>query len=563
MIGQEGVLRRIAGLLRPERRRIDLALAAGTGCAWCAIGLATASGLLISRSALRPAVASILVLSGVVQVLALGRGGLRYLERIASHDAALACLGSIRVWFYERLEPLAPAALGTERSGDLLARFAGDVDALQSIVVRGLVPLVTGPLALLAGLALAWAMLPAAAALAALLGLGLVALVPLAAWRLEGTGEPELSAVRGRLAGETADLLEGAAEIVAAGAEDAWLARVAAAQAAVEEAERRAAWRYGIREALGLLFWGLGPVAMLVAGIPAVRSGRLPGTSLAALVLLGWATLEVLRAVPPAVDDLREGLRTASRLFAIADRRPVVADPAVPLPGPDFGPVDAQDLQVRYEPDRPPALSGVSFALPPGGRLAVVGPSGAGKTTLAQALLRFAAVDGGRLAIGGSDIAAYTQDGVRSLVGLLAQDTYLFDTTVGANVRLARPDATDGEVEAACRVAGLGPWLDTLPDGLATPVGQDADRVSGGERQRIALARALLGHRRILVLDEPTANLDAATGREVMANVWAATEGDTVVVITHDPELAWSVGTVLSLRDGRSVAGEPPAAQPF
>lgn len=545
--------RRVWGLLAPLRGRILLAVAAGSAAALSGIGLIAVSGLLISRAALRPAVLDLMVLIGMVRLLAIARGGFRYLERIASHDAALRSLGDVRVWFYRRLEPLAPGALGAARSGDLLGRFAGDVDSLQSVVVRGIVPLAVAAVTSVASLVLASLILPAGAAILTVLALVAGAVVPWVSRRLESPQEQRLAEHRGLLAAEVANLLDGAAEIVAFGAEEAWLDRLDHADASLEVAERQAAWRGGIREGLGLLVWALAPVAMLVVGIPAVRSGRLPGVDLGALTLLGWATLELLRGVPAALDALRSDLRTAERLFAIADRPSPVVDPPVALPAPGPGAVGATDLRVRYGPGLPLALDGLDLAVEPGRRVAVVGPSGAGKTTFAQALLRFTGIESGSLALDGHDVRDYAQDDVRGVVGLLAQDAHLFHTSVGANIRIARPDATDEEVLEACDRAGLSPWLATLGAGLATPVGSGGALVSGGERQRIALARALLAGRRILVLDEPTANLDPETGREVIDCLLATTGEATVLLITHDLAAAARSDQIVVVEAGRAV----------
>jgi ABC-type multidrug transport system fused ATPase/permease subunit len=185
--------------------------------------------------------------------------------------------------------------------------------------------------------------------------------------------------------------------------------------------------------------------------------------------------------------------------------------------------------------------------------VAVVGPSGAGKTTVALALLRFAGIESGTLALDGHDVAEYHQEDVRSTVGLLAQDAHLFNTTIGANVRVARPDVSEEEVVDACARAGLSPWLGTLPGGLDTRIGSGGALVSGGEGQRIALARALLAGRPILVLDEPTANLDPETGREVIGGLLSAISDETVVLITHDLAAAARADEIVVVEGGRTV----------
>ncbi|HYR62117.1 MAG TPA: thiol reductant ABC exporter subunit CydC [Actinomycetota bacterium] len=545
--------RRAFALLAPQRARIALAVAAGSAAALCTIGLMAASGLLISRAALRPAVLDLMVLVAVVRLLAIGRGSFRYLERLASHDAALRSLGGIRTWFFRRLEPLAPGGLGGERTGDLLGRFAGDVDSLQSLIVRGVVPVAVAVVSAVASVALAWLVLPVGAAVLAVLALLAGGAAPWLALRLESVEERTLAEARGELAADVADLLDGVQEIVAFGRQDEWLGRLDRAEAALEAAERHAAWRKGLREGLGLLVWGLAPPAMLAVGIPAVRSGRLPGVDLGALVLLGWATLEVLRSVPAAVDSLRADLRTAGRLFDLADRQPPVVDPPNTLPAPGPGPILVEHLRVRYGPGLPLAADGLGLAVEPGGVVALVGPSGAGKTTVAQTLVRFCGIESGSVVVDGHDVAGYAQDGVRALVGLLAQDAYVFNTTIGANIRLARPEAADEELDEACRKAGLSAWLAALPLGLETPAGNDGALVSGGERQRIALARTLLAGRGVLVLDEPTANLDPETGRRVIDEILAAASGATVVLITHDLAAAAKADAIVVVDRGRTV----------
>lgn len=544
---------RMGALLRPLRGRIALAVLAGAAAALSTAGLLAASGLLISRSALRPAVLDLMVLIGVVRLLALGRGTFRYLERIASHDAALRSLPRVRVWFYQRLEPLAPGGLRSRRSGDLLSRFAGDVDSLQSFVVRGIVPLGAGVVAALACLALAWVLLPAGAALLALLALVPGALVPWVACLAENDDEERTGEARGRLAADVADLMDGAAEIVGYGREQDWLGRLGRAEAALEAAERRVAWRTGLREGIGRLALGMAPLAVLVVGIPAVRSGRLPGVDLAALVLLGAATLDIVRTIPGAVDSLRSELRTAGRLFALADHPAPVRDPATPLRAPVLAPIAVEDLHVRYGPDLPLALDGVDLTVEPGRCLALVGPSGGGKTTLANTLLRFSGIESGSVRIAGDDIRAFAQADVRRLIGLLAQDAHIFNTTIGANIRLARPDASGAEVAEACRQAGLTRWLATLPQGLATPAGDDGALVSGGERQRIALARALLAGRDVLILDEPTSNLDPGTAAQVIGDLLPAAAGRSTVLITHDLAAASRADSIVVVDRGGSV----------
>jgi ABC-type multidrug transport system fused ATPase/permease subunit len=272
---------------------------------------------------------------------------------------------------------------------------------------------------------------------------------------------------------------------------------------------------------------------------------------LAALVLLAMAAFEAVRPLPDAAQHLAATAGAAARLLALTDREPSVRDPDEPLPLGEGRVLRLERARLRYEPDGPWVLDGIDFELRPGKLVALVGPSGAGKTTVANVLVRFRDLDEGRALLDGHDLRAYAQDDVRRVVALAGQEAHLFATTIRENVRLARPDATDDELVAALRRARVWDWVASLPGGLNTEVGESGGLVSGGQRQRIALARAFLSGARLLVLDEPTAHLDPETAAQVLDDLLDAADGTGVLLITHSPLRLERFDEVLRLEHGR------------
>ncbi len=548
-----GTLRRLLGLLRPYRRRIALAAAAGAVTVLAGVGLLTLSTYLIAAAALRPPLLELTVAIVGVRALALLRGVARYGERLATHDTAFRVLTDLRVRVYEALVPLSPAGLAGERRGDVLSRVVTDVDALQDLFVAGLVPPLGGLVAAMAVVLLTALLLPPAVPVMAgglLLG-GLV--LPALAHRLGRRPGRRVAAAKGALAAEVVELLDAAPELIVYGRVEEALARMDAADAELTALDATSTSRGGLLGGGLVLVTGLTVVGVLAVAVPAVRAGSLRGVLLGAVAVMALSAFEAVVPVATALQRLTATLVSARRLFALTDRPPPVADPAEPAPAPAGQEVRLEGLTVRYPGAAQPALEGVDLRLTPGRRVAVVGRSGAGKTTLAQALLRFLDGEAGTYRVDGRDVAVLAQDDVRRIVGLAAQDAHLFPTGIGANVRLARPDATDDELQAALDGAQLSGWVASLPAGLDTEVGERGRLVSGGQAQRIALARALLGGQRHLVLDEPTADLDPVTGAAFLHDALAATADRGLLLITHDLRAMASMDEILVLDGGRVV----------
>jgi ATP-binding cassette, subfamily C, bacterial CydC len=548
-------LGRVLWLARPLRGRLILAVLAGAMATSCGIALLATSGFLLARASQHPNILAISIAVVAVRGLSIGRGVFRYAERLASHDAAFRILVDIRVRAFQRLERLAPAGLRTLRPGDLLARLVSDVDATQDLFLRGVVPPVAAVLAGTGAVIACLLILPASglALVAGLLVAG--ALVPwLAAARARRTGQ-RLAPARGEFTAHFTDVLSGAADLHAFGAQEPAAARAADASAELARMERRAASGMGLGTGLSSGAAGLTVWAVLGLAVAATGTGALTRVPLAVVTLTALAAFEAVTALPAAAIQLGQARTSAARVTAVLDAPDPVRDPAAPLPLP-AGPVPVRlrGAQVAYEPGGPLALDGVDLDLVPGRRVALIGPSGAGKSTVAAVLLRFRELSGGSATLDGETLSAYAADDVRTVIGGCAQDPHIFDTTIAGNLRLARPSATQEQLASAAGRAGLLPWITSLPLGWDTAVGAHGTAISGGQRQRLALARALLADPPLMILDEPTAHLDPDSRRALTTDILAVTEGRATLLITHDLDGLDQVDEIVLLDHGRVAA---------
>jgi ATP-binding cassette, subfamily C, bacterial CydC len=542
---------RLLWLAGPLRIRLLVAVLTGALATGCGVALLAVSGFILARASQHPGILAISVAVVAVRGLSIGRALLRYLERLAGHDVAFRVLADVRVSIYRRLERLAPAGLHAFRSGDLLALLVSDVDSIQDVFVRGLAPPVTATL-VGAGAAVCCLVVlaPAGAVLAAGLLTAGVAVPWLTALIARRAGRRTARA-RGRLAAAVSELVAGAAELEAYGAQEEALRCCEEADAELTRLARREALAAGLGSGLGVTAAGLTVWGVLLLGVAAVSGGTLTRVPLAVLTLTALAAFEAVTPLPGAAMALGHSLSSARRITRVLDEPEPVREPAEPRARPTaVSSVALREVRVRYEQGARAALDGLDLDLRPGRRVALVGPSGAGKSSAAAVLLRFCEVAGGSALLDGNDLASYASDDVRAVVGGCAQDPHVFDASLRDNVRLARPSATDAELDSAARQAGLLAWIESLPGGWDTPAGARGGLISGGQRQRLALARAILADPAVLVLDEPVAHLDRTTRRALTADLLAATRGRATLLITHDLEGLEQVDEIVVLDGG-------------
>ncbi|MFD3325267.1 thiol reductant ABC exporter subunit CydD [Streptomyces sp. NPDC058701] len=544
-------LRRVRAVARAWQGRFRLGLLLGALAVGCSVGLMAVSGWLISRASEQPPVLYLMVAVTATRAFGMGRAVFRYAERLVSHDAVLRMLADLRVSVYRRLERIAPAGLREHRRGDLLARLVADADALQDYWLRWLLPVGTAVLVGTGSVAFTAWLLPEAGAV---LAVGLLAAgigVPLISGATARRAELRLAPARGELATRVADLLTGTAELTVAGALEERKGRTRESDGVLTRIAARGAAATGLGSGLSALICGLTVVAAAAAAANAVHDGRLSGVAMAVAVLTPLAAFEAVNGLPLAVQYRQRVRRSAERVYEVIDAPVPVAEPerACEPPASPF-PLRLTGLTARHPGQERDALHGLDLTLEAGRRIAVVGPSGSGKTTLAQVLLRFLDPREGVYTLGGADVRTLDGDDVRARVGLCAQDAHIFDSSVRENLRLARTGASEEELREALAAARLLEWADGLPDGLDTLVGEHGERISGGQRQRLALARALLADFPVLVLDEPAEHLDLATADALTADLLAATEGRTTVLITHRLAGLEAVDEVLVLDRG-------------
>ena len=511
--------------------RIVGAVALGTGAAASGVALLAISGWLLSRAAEHPPVLFLMVAIVAVRACGLARGVLRYAERLVGHDVALRRQSALRVDVYHAL------AGGTwvgRRGGDLLSRVVNDVAGVTDRVVRALVPLCAAGV-VLAGASITLVLVSPPAGLAVLAAtLAGAVVVPAVAARWTAAGDQAVSGLRAELADVVAEAAHAAPDVLAYGAATTLLDRTHRVDGALRAAEQRAALVGGLAAALQLVTTGAATVAALVLGTQAVVDGWLPGVDLAVLVLTPLALHELVSGIPAAVQAATRSRAALDRVSALLDARRVgqgdlgAGGPATREPS-GAGGMELKGVNLGW-PGRPDVVAGLDLVVRAGERVALVGPSGSGKTTVAAAVLGLLPPRSGTVKVEGR-------------VGYLAQDAYLFDTTVAENVRLGRPHADDAEVRSALHRVHLG----LAPDRL---VGEHGERVSGGEARRIALARLRLEDHDVIVVDEPTEHLDRTTADALMDDVIALTAGKALLVVTHDTALIARCDRVVALAPG-------------
>jgi thiol reductant ABC exporter CydC subunit len=348
------------------------------------------------------------------------------------------------------------------------------------------------------------------------------------------------------------DLLEGAPELAINGAVPTQLGRALAADTELTSIARRTARTAGIGRGLTSLCCGLAMWGGLLVGVSAVHAGRMSGVLLAGIALVPLVAFELVAVLPSATQTLQRVRRSAARVLEVIDTVPPVAEPTQPRPLPR-GPhaLHARRLGVRYPGSTRLALAGLELDLRPGRRVALIGPSGAGKTTLAAVALRFLPYEGGSVALNGVEIAELAGEDCRRVVGLVSQDAHVFDSTLEENLRLARRDATSEQLREALASVRLLDWAERLPAGMATELGERGARMSGGQRQRLAIARALLADFPVLVLDEPGEHLDTLTADAIVTDLLAITRDRATLLITHRLAGLEEIDEVLVLDRGR------------
>lgn len=551
------VLLRLLRLFKPYRAWMALGVLLAAITVIANVGLMAVAGWFIASMAIAGLAGQLMnyfLPAAGIRAFAILRTGGRYTERLVSHEATFRLLTRLRVWLFRKLVPLAPAQLQNHRGADLVSRIQADIDTLQHAYLRLFVPAIVAVVTVIL-VTLFIGLFDVAIALV-LLALLLVAgvLVPVLTWRATRKPGAELVRAKAELRVAVVDALQGMTDLKVYGAAERTASRVADLSATLCEKQRAVA-RWGtLSEGMIGLCANFAAWSAAILAISSVGTGALDPALVPMLALAAFASFEAVAPLPLAMQRLGEIAAAARRIFTLADEAPLIAplDHASPQPR-DHG-IAFRNVCLRYQSDAPLALDGLDLTIPSGHRVAVIGPSGAGKSSLARILLRFWEYEAGEVVLGGHDLRAYRPDDIRNLIGVLSQDTQLFNATIRENLRIAAPESDDDAMQQAMRAAQLHDFVASQPDGYDTWVGEGGVKLSLGQARRLALARVLLRDPPIIILDEPTEGLDGETSHALMSDVMALMAGRTMLVITHRLEdLRGQIDEIVRIENGRAV----------
>lgn len=553
---------RLLTLFRPYRRWMLAGIALSTGVILANVALLALAGWFIAAMAavgLGMGTINYFTPAAGIRTLAILRALGRYGERLVTHEATLHVLAKLRVWFYEHLEPLAPARLQFYRGGDLLSRIRADIDTLDNFYLRVLAPSAAAALSvlLMTGFMMVFSVHIALVDLVGLLLAGIA--LPLLAQYLGGPPGALAVARRAELRSAVADSVRGLGELKVYQATQRQAAHIHRLTHDLITQQRRQAWINGLSSALSGLVTRLSLWIALVLAIPLVVAQRLSGPDLPMIAFFVLSSFEAVATLPLAFQTLGETMAAARRIFDIIDAVPAVADPPHEVTMPLHFDLRFEGVRMRYGGDNAWALDGIDLIVPAGGRVAIVGPTGSGKTSLFNVLLRFWAYQEGTINMGGQPLRGFSGETLRSCCAVVAQQTHLFNGTIRQNLLLARPHGTPAELQQALRQAHVYEEIMAFPDGLDTVVGETGMRLSGGQARRVAIARALLKDAPILLLDEPTEGLDAGAEQAVLDALQTLMANRTTLLITHRPQALRYVDYVVVLHHGRVVEQGAPA----
>jgi ATP-binding cassette subfamily C protein CydC len=522
-------------IARPRLRASAPGLLTGLAAAACTVALLACSAWLIVRASEQPPVLFLGMAVVGVRAFALGRAFFRYLERLFSHDAAFRSLEAVRVHVFERIVPLAPDGLARTSRGSVLSTMVSDVDDLQDHPLRVVQPLATSIGVAVVAVAVVAGISPAAAVTLALCLVGFIAVSAFVSTVVAGAAERSIAPLRAALVSAIVEHMRSLDVLLAYGIADRSLVRVRSADDALTSAVLRRAVG-GAVGAAGLALFGGGAVVLaLLVSVPSAATGALDGPGFAVVVLVPLAVFEIMAAVPLAFGVARQVDAAADRVTAAApaalpDHVPAERGSAT-APGASAAPaLELRGVGASWGDGRA-AVRSIDLVLPEGDRLWIDGESGSGKTSLAHVLVRFLEHTG-EYRLRGVDVRSLHPDAVRSIVGLVEQAPFLFDETIRQNLLFARDDADDEALTSVLERVGLGDWLQER-GGLDARVGERGALVSGGQAGRIALARALLRDFPIVILDEPTASVEADLSERLLRDLLRASGDRTVVLISH------------------------------
>ena len=540
-------IRTLLRVVRPYRGQLAVTVLTGIGRVVAFIGVSVLGALVLAAVRNGSPTATLITALLITAPLA---GLLHWLESWIAHAMAYALLADMRVDLFRKLDALAPAYLLRRRSGDLVALAAQDVETIEYFFAHTIAPAIVAvlvPVSVLA--ALAWIAWPLALVLAPFLAYAGASPL-LGRQRIDRLGSAARGAL-GLIGAYATETIQGLAELVMFGATERRRDGFIASVRTYQDLRLSLLADLSLQAAALDAATALGGLAVAAIGAVLVTWGMVAPAILPLLVLISIAAFLPVSEIAQVGRQLADTIASTRRLAVVEAEPVLITDGARQLTGGSGVRFDAVDFS--YPGRSMPALKAMSFEVPAGSTVALVGPSGAGKTTVANLLLRFWDPATGSIKLGAVDLRDLTLDGLRRRIALVAQDTYLFNDTLEANVRLARPEASAEQVHQALSRAALADFVAGLPDGLATRVGERGVQLSGGQRQRVAIARAFLKDAPLLILDEATSHLDTISEQAVRGALDSLMANRTTIVIAHRLSTIRAVNLILVLRDGQVI----------
>ena len=555
-LDSRSVWRRLIYPIRPHLGLMSLAVISEILRQVSGIGVAVLGAALFARAVAGTAIEELYPYAAAMIILGLARGTFGYLGPYLSHVAAFRILVDLRDEFFWAIEPLAPAKLARRRTGDLVSTAVSDIELLELFFAHTAGPAVVAFIVpIIALTALATINLLLAEAL--LIFLILLILMPRLAFWLGTTLGERLRGQQALLNSQELDTIQGMKAILSFGYSRQRIEELSENSAALLALQARQARNIGLQSAAKISIVSAGILAVLLCASILVRQNSLAPGFLPITMILASSVFLSITSVVEISKQLSLTRAAARRLFLLLDEQPAVRDesgldPAVPIESIEPS-ISLQDVSFRYAPDEPLILSSISLEIPAGSTVALVGTSGAGKSTVINLMLRFWDPEAGRILLGGSDLRRYPMMQLRRLFSVVSQDVFLFSDSIRENIRLGRPEASDAEVEEVASRARIHDFIITLPQGYDTLVEERGVRLSGGERQRIAIASALLKGAPILVLDEATSSLDAENERAIKEALMERREGRTTIMIAHRLSTVVDADWIFVINGGRVV----------
>lgn len=546
------VIKELLKLLKPYRWLVLLSVLLNWGTISSSIGLLMSSAFIISKAALHPSVAEIQVAIVGVRLFGILRGILRYLERLVSHTVNFKLLASLRVWFYTLVEPLVPSGWKNHDSGDLHQRVINDIETLKYFYIRLLGPAVT---AILVAITISLLLRPIDYRLTLLMFVfffiaGII--IPYSTLMLTRSISAEMIRLRSNYHVFLKDTLQGMTDLMAYNQMDSRMSFLNEWDDKLLKYQRNIKNISSLQEHLNQWLMMINSLIALWWTIPRVANYELDGVMLAVIVLGIMAAFEAVIPLPSAFSFYEQSRQSWQRITELAHPKIMKKSSALACPNSEIHSIEFREVSLNYDSDfRGSALKNISFKVNKGEKLLILGATGAGKSSLINLLLKFWQPDHGHILLNSEDIDQYEAESLRKMFAFVSQKNHFFNAAIMDNLKLSDPETDDNTVINAAQLTGIHSLINSLPQGYQTFAGEGGVKFSGGERQRLAIARALIKNARILILDEPTAHLDSDNEENIFQMIRLLDQFDQIWLISHRIKDISFYDKVLILENGQ------------